>query len=112
MDIIHALERPDGPNPHGVSAKGLFASDHAQVTLVTLEPGEALKLHVTPVDALFYVLEGTGVVEIDGEQQTVTENDLVFSPKRIAHRLLNRGDVVFRFLVVKTPAQKEATKLL
>ncbi len=112
MNIIHALQAADGPNPHGVSAKGLHHTEHTQVTLVTLQPGEALKLHLTPVDVFFYVLEGSGTVEIGGEQQLITRDDLVVSPARVPHRLMNPTNEVFRFLVVKTPAQKEATKLL
>ncbi len=112
MKIIHALQAPDGPNPHGVSAKGLHNTEHVQVTMVTLKPGEALKPHITPVDAFFYVLEGQGTIEIAGEQQTVVRDDLTVSPARVPHRLMNPNEETFRFLVVKTPAQKEATQLL
>jgi mannose-6-phosphate isomerase-like protein (cupin superfamily) len=112
MEIIHALQAADGPNPHGVSAKGLHNTEHVQVTMVTLQPGEALKLHITPVDAFFYVLEGRGVVELKGEQQEIVRDDLVVSPARVPHRLMNPHEETFRFLVVKTPAQKEATRLL
>ena len=31
----------------------------------------SIKRHITPVDVFFYVLEGTGVVEIGKEKQTV-----------------------------------------
>jgi mannose-6-phosphate isomerase-like protein (cupin superfamily) len=112
MKIVDALTAPEGPNPHGVSARGVHTNEHVQVTLVTLQPGEALKLHATPVDVFFYVLEGHGIVEIGGERAEVGPNALVDSPIRIPHRLLNEGEEVFRFLVVKTPAPKEPTKLL
>jgi len=112
MKIVNALTAPEGPNPHGVSARGVHTNEHVQVTLVTLQPGEALKLHATPVDVFFYVLEGHGIVEIGGERAEVGPNALVDSPVRIPHRLLNEGEEVFRFLVVKTPAPKEPTKLL
>lgn len=112
MKIVKSWEAPEGPNPHGVSARPLHQNEHTQVTMVTLQPGEALKLHVTPVDVFFYVLEGSGVVEIGGEQQIVSKDMLVDSPARLPHRLMNPGPEVFRFLVVKTPAQKEPTKIL
>ena len=69
-------------------------------------------MHVTPVDAFFYVLEGSGVVEIGGERQTVSRDMLIDSPARIPHRLLNEGDEAFRFLVVKTPKPTNSTKIL
>ena len=112
MKIIYAPEAQDGPNPHGVSAKLLHATEHVQVTMVTLQPGEALRPHLTPVDAFFYVLEGNGIVEIGEEREEVSKDMLIDSPKRGVHRLMNESDGVFRFLVVKTPAQKEKTKLL
>lgn len=112
MRIVRAWEAPDAPNPHGVSARGLHSTEHAQVVLVTLEAGEALKRHITPVDVFFYVLEGQGVVEIGQEREEVSANMLVESPARIPHRLINEGSEVFRVLVVKTPRPTETTKIL
>ncbi|MBN1319902.1 MAG: cupin domain-containing protein [Thermoleophilia bacterium] len=80
--------------------------------MITLKPGEGLKLHLTPVDAFFYILEGAGKVEIGGETQEVGAHMLVESPARIPHRLFNESDADFRFLVVKTPRQADATRLL
>lgn len=112
MEIIDALEAPDMDNAHGVSAKPLHSTEHVQVVMITLAPGEALKLHLTPVDAFFYVLEGEGVVEIGGEQATVHKDQLIPSPAKIPHRLWNESDATFHFLVVKTPRQKEKSRLL
>ena len=112
MNIVNALTAPQSPNPHGVSAQGLLATEHVQVVMVTLQPGERLKLHMTPVDVFFYVLEGSGIVEIGGERQTVSRDMLVDSPARIPHRLLNENDETFRFLVVKTPKPTSSTKIL
>ncbi|MBN1139125.1 MAG: cupin domain-containing protein [Anaerolineae bacterium] len=112
MHIVNALTAADPPNPHGVSARELLSAEHALVVMVTLQPGEALKLHITPVDVFFYVLEGEGVVEIGGERQTVIRDMLIESPARIPHRLLNESQTVFRCLVVKTPRPTESTRLL
>jgi len=112
MKIIEAWNAPDAPNPHGVSARGLHATEHVQVVLVTLEAGEALKRHITPVDVFFYVLEGQGIVEIGEEREEVSADMLVESPARIPHRLINEGSDVFRVLVVKTPRPTEATRIL
>lgn len=112
MKIVKALKAPETPNPHDVSARGLHNTEHVQVSMVTLKPGEALKRHVTPVDVFFYILEGEGVVEIGDEQERVSTDMLIDSPARIPHRLLNEGDSDFRFLVVKTPRPTRATKVL
>jgi mannose-6-phosphate isomerase-like protein (cupin superfamily) len=99
-------------NAHDVDVRNLHSTEQVQAVLITLQPGESLKLHATPVDAFFYVLEGQGVVEIGGEQEAVTRDQLIPSPARIPHRLWNEGEGVFRFLVVKTPRQKEKSRLL
>ena len=49
-------------------------------------PGESLKLHITPVDVFFYVLEGAGVVDVGDERATVSRDRLIISPARIPHR--------------------------
>jgi quercetin dioxygenase-like cupin family protein len=71
------------------------------VVIITLKPGESLKKHVTPVDVFFYVLEGTGVVEIGEERQSVGKDSLVESPAMIAHTWINESKAVFRVMVVK-----------
>ncbi|NLG51744.1 MAG: cupin domain-containing protein [Chloroflexi bacterium] len=112
MQIIHAMSAPEVANPHGVSVRKLHDTEHAQVNLITLQPGEALKLHVTPVDVFFYVVAGEGTVEIGGERETVSGGTLIPSPARIPHRLLNEGEGIFQVLVVKTPRPTASTQVL
>ena len=103
---------PDIKNPHGVSVRKLYDSEHALVMHINLLPGEKLKKHITPVDVLFFILEGSGIVEIGEERAEVSADMLVESPANIVHRLINNSDGPFRFLVVKTPRPTKATQLL
>ncbi len=112
MKITYAPNAPDKPNPHNVSARPIYDSEHAMAVHITLQPGQSLKRHATPVDVFFYVLEGTGVVEIGDEREQVSRDMIIESPARIPHRLLNEGDQVFRVLVVKVPKPVESTKVL
>jgi len=105
-------ETEQASTPHGVKVCKLYDTPDAQAIHITLEPGESLKRHITPVDVFFYVLEGTGVVEIGDEKKTVSRDTLVESPKDIPHCLYNESDATFRFLVVKAPRPVTATKLL
>ncbi len=57
----------------------------------------------------FYVLEGTGIVEIGDEKMEVTKDTLVESPKEIVHCLYNESDSLFRFMVVKAPKPTKKT---
>ena len=90
-------------NPHGIEARKIHDTDHVQVVHMLLKPGEQLKKHTTAVDVFFYVLEGTGIVEIGDEKQEVVKDMLIDSPKNIPHCLYNESNDIFRVLVVKTP---------
>ena len=112
MDIVNAREADLTKNPHQVKASRLYDTEHAQVVHLTLEPGESLKKHMTPVDVFFYVLEGSGIVEVGNDTKEVGPDTLISSPARIAHNWTNQSDKPFRALVVKVPRPTEATKLL
>ncbi len=112
MNIKAYLDQPVQETPHGVDVRKMFDGEHAQVMEIKLMPGESLKKHITPVDVFFYVLEGSGQVEIGDERTDVSKDQLIESPKGVPHRLMNEGDETFRFLVVKTPKPTESTRLL
>ena len=112
MRIKNALQAEPIDNPHGVAVSKLYDTEHAQAMHITLEPGEQLKRHTTPVDVFFFVLEGTGVVEIGEEKEEVGPNTLVDSPARIPHCWYNESDETLRVLVVKVPRPTESTRLL
>jgi len=112
MKITDVAKVVSGPNPHHVDARRIYESPHAMAVVITLQPGESLKRHSTPVDVFFYVLEGEGVVEVGDEQKTARRDMLVESPARIPHRWINESEAVFRVLVVKVPRPTEETKLL
>ena len=112
MKITKVSEAPIHQNPHGVDARKLHDSEHAQVVVITLQPGQELKRHITPVDALFFVLEGTGIVEVGDQKVEVGANTLIDSPAGIPHCWYNRSDAVLRVLVVKAPRQEGPSKIL
>ena len=100
MKITEVKSVSSKPNPHNVDARAISDTESAQV------------VHITPVDVVFYVLEGCGVVEIGEERARVGADSLVESPAKIPHRWINESDAPFRVLVVKTPRPKESTKML
>ena len=112
MEIISAKHADTFKNPHNVKVSRLYDSEHAQAMHITLEPGESLKKHITPVDVFFYVLEGTGIVEIGDDKKEVGPDIMINSPARIPHCWYNQSKQVLRILVVKAPRPTEATKLL
>lgn len=112
MKIVDVAQEPIGENPHHVDARKVYDTEHATAVVITLNPGESLKKHITPVDVFFYVLEGTGIVEIGDERAQVGKDRLVESPAKIPHRWMNESDGTFRVLVVKIPRPTTGTRLL
>ncbi|NPA15279.1 MAG: cupin domain-containing protein [Deferribacteres bacterium] len=99
-------------NPHGIDARMLYDSEHAQIVHITLKPGERLKRHITPVDVVFYVLEGKGIVEIGDEREEVEKDTLIESPAKIPHCWYNEGNETLRVLVIKMPRPDKPTRIL
>lgn len=112
MKVIKLNDVQVADTPHKVAVKKLFDFEHATIVHIELKPSETLKLHKTPVDVNFYILEGEGTVEIGDESLKVGKDQLIFSPKNIPHRLYNESDNIFRFLVIKTPTPTSETKIL
>jgi quercetin dioxygenase-like cupin family protein len=81
----------------------IHETDYVQAAHITLKPGHKLIKHITPVDVFFYVLEGTGIVEIGDETKEVSKDTLIFSPANVPHGWSNNSNFVLRFLLVKTP---------
>ncbi len=112
MNIIKVSEQPVAGNPHGIDVRRVYESEYALSSHLTLKPGEKLIRHITPVDVFFYVLEGTGIVEVGDEELEVTKDTVIDSPKDIPHCWYNRSDADLRILVVKVPRPTTGTKLL
>jgi quercetin dioxygenase-like cupin family protein len=99
-------------NPHKVDTRLLYDKESAQAVHIQLNPGEALKPHITPVDVFFYILEGTPTIHVGDEKQTLEPDTLVESPKGIVHFISNDTNRTARILVVKAPKPVGPTKLL
>lgn len=99
-------------NPHNVEVRQMYNDASAQIMHITLKPGETLKPHKTPVDVVFYILEGTPTVLVGEESQVFEKDTLIESPAQIVHCLSNESEVQARILVTKAPRPENKTKLL
>ena len=112
MKAAKYTEFPEKDTPHKVSVRMIYDHDHGQAVVISLKKGEGLKKHITPVDVMFYVLEGTGMVEIGDEVREVSRDMVIESPAGIPHHLFNESSPEFRFLVMKMPRPVKTTKVL
>lgn len=112
MKIIEIADVESSPNPHGVDARKIYDTSNAVTVHMTLKPGESLKMHITPVDVFFYVLEGNGIVEIGNEKKNVSKDMLIESPAKIPHCWYNESENDLRILIVKVPRPEKSTKII
>jgi len=112
MIIVKVKETSVLDTPHKLDVRRLYDKDTAQAVHITLEAGESLIPHITPVDVFFYVLEGNPEILVGDEKQILEADCLVESPKDIPHCITNNSDNVARILVVKAPKPTTKTTLL
>jgi len=103
MKSTHYSKAGAKENPHGVDVKVMYNDLSAQALLITLQPGQSMKPHTTPVDVFFFVFEGAATVHIGEETETFESGTLVESPKDVVHYLSNQSGAPARILVVKAP---------
>lgn len=72
-----------------------------------IPPGRAPD-HFHRYDEVIYVLEGEGVLEIDGEQAPLRPGTCIHLPRTLVHCLANTGGEEMRVLGVFTPAGSPA----
>jgi len=68
------------------------------------QPMARVELHTHAVqEQVYHVLDGEGLMEIDGEKTVVRRHDVIFIPPGVEHGLSNSGLTDLVFLVVTTP---------
>jgi len=103
LNIVRPEEGLEAYNKDAVIGKKLLVKDEVEVVRLELAPGKSLPVHKTPVEVFFYIIEGSGEIEVGDEREAVCAGDLVESPREIPHGLHNTSDKPFTVLVVKTP---------
>jgi mannose-6-phosphate isomerase-like protein (cupin superfamily) len=72
----------------------------------TLEPGQATERHYHgQAEEIYYVVEGSGKMELDGERRTVSPGDAVLIPPGALHQITAGGEGL-RFLCCCAPAYR------
>lgn len=112
MTITKVADVKIADTPHKVDVRKIYDQTSATVMHITLQAGESLKPHITPVDAIFYILEGTVDIMVGEETKTVEVDCVVDSPKDIKHCIYNNSDAVAKILVVKAPRQTTSSTML
>lgn len=68
--------------------------------IVEVQPGQQTPLHRHNCEEVYYILEGRGSIESDGERFDFEAGDAVYNREKTAHRVFNTGSEPLRMLVV------------
>ena len=95
----------------GALSKALVRPENAGSRLVdyrisTYQPMAYVERHAHKVqEQIYHVLEGEGMMEIDGKKQVVRRHDVIFIPPGVPHSIANNGLTDLTFIVVTTPVE-------
>jgi mannose-6-phosphate isomerase-like protein (cupin superfamily) len=57
-------------------------------------------------EQIYHILDGEGLMEIEGERTVVRRDDVIFIPPGVEHAIYNTGMIDLRFIVVTSPADE------
>lgn len=85
----------------------IFTDTHAQVVLMSIEPGDEIGEETHEVDQILMFIDGDGQAVLDGHKSKVTQNSMVVAPAGALHNFINTGDTVLKLFTVYAPPEEE-----
>lgn len=72
------------------------------------QPMAYVALHTHKVqEQVYHVIEGEGMMEMDGKRQVVRKHDVIYIPPGVKHAISNTGLGDLTFIVATTPADDQ-----
>ncbi|MGD0712820.1 MAG: cupin domain-containing protein [Gaiellaceae bacterium] len=97
----------------GSTIRELHHTEAQSLAEATLEPGEATERHYhRATEEIYFVLKGSGAMEVDGDTRRVRPGDAVLIPAGAWHTLENDGSSELRILCCCAPPYSHADTYL
>ena len=103
MEIIKVNELPYMQTGWGIKGRPIVDMPEIGIINLLLEPGEQVPSHKTPVDVLFQVIEGKGIITVGEKSAIASSGDIIVSPAQIPHSLEASQGCLFSVYVIKVP---------
>lgn len=102
MDVSSLVETTPFTTKDGSTIRELHHTELQSLAEASLTAGQATERHYHRAsEEIYFVLEGEGELEIDGERRTVTPGDAVLIPRGARHEITALGPL--RFLCCCSP---------
>lgn len=83
-------------------------SERLDFRISSYQPMAYVEPHTHKVqEQIYHVLEGEGMMELDGEKQVVSSGDVIFIPPGVEHAIHNTGLGDLLFFVITTPPEDQ-----
>jgi quercetin dioxygenase-like cupin family protein len=99
-----ALEQLIGYADDSIVSKTLLDKPIGTITLFAFDAGQRLSEHTAPFDAVVQVVDGQGIVTIDGTDHTVDAGQIIIMPANIPHAVL--AEQKFKMLLTMIRVKK------
>jgi mannose-6-phosphate isomerase-like protein (cupin superfamily) len=104
MDVTHLDKTEPFVTKDGSTIRELHHTAEQSLAEATLEPDQATERHYHRVsEEIYFVLKGSGQMEVDGDTRTIRPGDAVLIPPGAWHTLDNNGSSELRILCCCSP---------
>jgi mannose-6-phosphate isomerase-like protein (cupin superfamily) len=104
MDVMHLDKAEPFVTKDGSTIRELHHTAAQSLAEATLEPDQATERHYhRSTEEIYFVLKGSGRMEVDGDTRTVRPGDAVLIPPGAWHTLDNNGSSELRILCCCSP---------
>ena len=104
MDITNIEKADPFVTKDGSTIRELHHTAEQSLAEATLEPDQATERHYhRSTEEIYFVLKGSGRMEVDGDTRTVRPGDAVLIPPGAWHTLENTGSSELRILCCCAP---------
>ncbi len=90
--------------PEKLNKNNLFTTERLFCDVYCFEPGQTQSAHSHATsDKVYYVIEGSGRIEVGGDERPVSAGTAVLAPAGAPHAVTNPGPGRLRLLVLMAP---------
>jgi len=83
--------------------ENLYEGETCKVKIITVKPGQRISYQFHHHrDETWKIVEGEGHVTVDGEERHLRTGQVIFIPKKVKHRIHNRGETNLVFVEIQT----------
>lgn len=83
--------------------ENLYEGETCKVKIITVNPGQRISYQFHHHrDETWKIVEGEGHVTVDGAERHLRTGQVIFIPKKVKHRIHNRGEANLVFVEIQT----------